>query len=619
MVSKKEKYLVSAQKFIERGQWDKALAEYAKVVLEDPKDARTWLKMAEVHAKRGANAEAAEIYMRTGDLYVEQGFAQKAVAVYKNVLKLSPAAVPAHLKVGALFNQLGLVSDAVQQFELAAAALQRLEKFTEASAALRQALDIQPDNVVLRVKLAESASQAGLIEEAVREFDKAADQLKAQGRADESLRVLERLIFLQPDNFTKARELAEAYIARGKPRLALSKLQACLNGDPRDPRILSLLARALEQLGQVPKAVSVLKELVHLCDDLGRTSERDAAVLRGLILDPTDSELLATSAQYKVRVAAGDAAIDVTPPPLARQGPAADTGARRGGSFDLSGVVVRSPLDAVLPSASGRVAAPVGIADSGKRDPFDSSQGVGGGVGSDVDRILAEADVFVKYGLLERAADHLMRVFDIEPEQREARERLIGVLQRLGRKEEAIWHTDILSQQGAAPAAPADADKSVPISVSLSPDEGLLPFEPLQISGPNRSLGVGSDEITIDDGDIDDPAAGMLTPPPSDGWSQDHVQEPIDVLSKDVMTEFDAEIRTGDVMTVIGTAQLEADGEADEDPASAFSDDIATITGDPEVVLAAFAAFDEEELSAELEAVSFFLDQSMLEEARALL
>ncbi len=37
-------------------------------------------------------------------------------------------------------------------------------------------------------------------------------------------------------------------------------------------------------------------------------------------------------------------------------------------------------------------------------------------------RILAEADVFVKYGLLERAADHLARVFELDVEQRDARE-----------------------------------------------------------------------------------------------------------------------------------------------------------------------------------------------------
>src|SRR5262249_46684988 len=146
---------------------------------------------------------------------------------------------------------------------------------------------------VARVKLAEAASQAGLTEEAARELGRAADQLKAEGRSDEYLRVTERLLFHQPENVTKVRELAEAYITRGNPRLALPKLQAWLKADPRDPRALSLLARALEQLGQVPKAVSVLKELARLCHELGRASERDAAVVRGVTLAPDDPELQA--------------------------------------------------------------------------------------------------------------------------------------------------------------------------------------------------------------------------------------------------------------------------------------------------------------------------------------
>jgi hypothetical protein len=51
VVGKKEKYLVAAQKFIERGQLDKALAEFSRVVEDDPKDTRTWLKMAELFAE----------------------------------------------------------------------------------------------------------------------------------------------------------------------------------------------------------------------------------------------------------------------------------------------------------------------------------------------------------------------------------------------------------------------------------------------------------------------------------------------------------------------------------------------------------------------------------------
>lgn len=624
MVGKKEKYLVAAQKFIERGQLDKALAEFSRVVEEDPKDTRTWLKMAELHAKRGANADATNIYLRTGELYTEQGFAQKAVAVYKNVLKLSPGTVAAHHKLGALFNQLGLLQDAVQQFELAAAALQRAQKPADAVAALRQASEIQPDNVVLRVKLAEAASQAGLTDEAVREFGRSADQLKAQGRVDESLRVVERLLFHQPDNLAKARELAEAYIAKGSPRLALPKLQACLNGDPRDPQTLSLLAKALEQLGQVSKAVSVLKELVRLCDELGHSSERDAAVLRGLTLDPNDHELRAASARYQIR---GDATARADATPLPR---AVDSG---GGSFDLSGAV-RMPTSG---SASGRVAETSGGVEA-------SGPGIGISLsgGPDIERIMAESEVFVKYGLLERAADHLGRVFDLDPDYRPAREKLITVLKRLGRTEDAARHAEIL----ARPVSP-------PASISLDDDGVSLDDEPgADLATPPPQLGADDDgsgetpppvslftdfDIEVRTGDVVieerefEISSGAIAhttlemPEEPSGPIDDRPLQNLDVdtAANQVTPPPEVPIRTAlPVQSARHTISLQGD---DEDPAQMFPDDSATIAGGAAFLSALTPTpapvvhDDAADLNEDLEQVSFFIEQSLTEEARALL
>ena len=67
--------------------------------------------------------------------------------------------------------------------------------------------------------------------------------------------------------------------------------------------------------------------------------------------------------------------------------------------------------------------------------------------GDDVARILAEADVFVKYGLAERAVDHLRKVFAIEPHHRGARERLATVLSQLGRRSEAAAELATLAGQ----------------------------------------------------------------------------------------------------------------------------------------------------------------------------
>jgi tetratricopeptide (TPR) repeat protein len=609
VVTKKDKTLAAAQKFLERGQLDKALAEFAKVVQEDPKDTRTWLKMAELHAKRGAADQATEIYLKTGELYTEQGFFQKAVAVYKNVLKLSPSYVQGHAKLAEVFKRLGLISDAVQQYELAAFAYQKTGRPAEALGSLRAIVELTPDNVVSRIKLAESASQSGATEEAIQEFARAADQLKLQGRHEEYTRVAERLLFHQPDNLGVARELAEAYIDKNNARLALAKLQVCLKAEPRAPENVSLLARAFEQL-DVPKAVSVLKELIEIHQQLGHTAERDVTIRRALGLDPKDPDLLDAARRYGINVGVG-----LTPPPIP------------GGSSMRPPIPVGSgvgrltpprPPPSPSPAASGFDLAP----SSGVRTPPPSV--------NDLARIIAESDVFVKYGLLDRAADHLRRAFDIQADYLPAREKLAAVLAQLGRRNEAAAELEYMAERLA------DVDRSQAFKLAeraraldptatralealeggqsrlkpggRSPGFGphtaitaaAVPAVPPRRPPPQRSGAVASVEagggLELDFGDdIAPPATGDQS---AEGFdSSDEVEE----LDLDVDGE---ESSDGD------TTGLDLVAPGDRAALGADSGSLSLEDGASQV---------SEEVAAELEQADFFLNQSMPDEALAIL
>ena len=289
MLTKKDKHLAAAQKYLERGQDQRALEEFARVVQEDPSDTRTWLKMAEIHVRRGALAEARDIYMRTAEIYIAQGFLPKAATVYKSVLKLMPALPHVRVQLGELYRRMGMVSDALGELEAAARELLQSGRSAEALPALRRIVELHPDNVVSRIRLAEAASKAGRTDEAVGALTQAADQLRREGRADEFLSVAERLLFHQPDNHALARELAASYIERKNPRLALAKLQRPLRAAPREPDNVALLAQALETLDP-RNAVSVWRELAEIHADAGREAARDAAVRAALALDPTNGE-----------------------------------------------------------------------------------------------------------------------------------------------------------------------------------------------------------------------------------------------------------------------------------------------------------------------------------------
>jgi tetratricopeptide (TPR) repeat protein len=492
VATNKEKALAAALKYLERGQPDRALAEFARVVQDEPGDTRTWLKMAEIYARRGQNEQARDIYLRTGELYAQQGALEKAVTVYKNALKLSPGLAQGHLRLGALLERLGQPAEALQQFGLAAAAFQKADQAALALPALRRIVALAPERVVARIQLAESASLAGITDEAIREFKRAADFLKAQGRADEYVRVAERLIFHEPDNFPVARELAAVYISRKNPRLALAKLQAAAKAAPRDPQNIQLVALALEQIDP-PKALSIWKELAELHDGAGRSGERDGALRAALALDAADEEARTLARQWGVRVAGVPASASYEVVPM--------------------GVVPSRP-----PPLPPRAAPPSVPASEPPRAEA-SSPSLTPSPAQDATRILSEAEVFVKYGLLERAADHLRRLVDLQPEHPQARGRLDSVLKQLGR----------------------------------APREAATPGD-------------------------DDPLADVLTPP------------------------------------LFGSTLSTLPRSVDAAPRPIGDDELTA-----RVSLEALVGDVTEELQAELEQVDFFVEQSMLEEARQML
>jgi len=506
VLTKKDKHLAAAQKFLERGHDHRALEEFARVVQEDPTDTRTWLRMAEIHVRHGALAEAREIYLRTAEIYTGQGFIPKAVTVYKSVLKLTPGLPHVRLALGEAYRRLGLVADALQELELAAAELQQSPRPADALPALRKMVELHPDNVVSRIRLAEAASQAGRTDEAVREFGQACDQLRLEGRADEFVRVAERLLFHRPDNFAVARDLAAAYIARKNPRLALAKLQAALKAGPRDPENVTLLAEAMAQLDP-HRAISVWRELAEIHAEAHREAARDAAVRAALALDPTDGETREMAAHWGVSPArpggqnrAG--APGATPggqlrpgspagPPGGPNRPGAPGWAEPSATHALGAAAARVRLPP--PKVAGGTVSSVVTSvqalppDFAPQDRSAVSSGMFSGVSrpgvsgltpmGDVARILSEAEVFVKYGLAERAIDHLRKIFALEPEHREARERLAAVLAQSGRRREAATELATLARQLRAandPGAAQLADRALALDPACAQAAELL-------------------------------------------------------------------------------------------------------------------------------------------------
>jgi tetratricopeptide (TPR) repeat protein len=108
----KEKTLKTAQEYILKGQIEKAIKEYQKIVKATPKDIRARLKLGDLYLRSGENDRATEEYLRVAELYEEEDLNSRAISSYKKVLSLNPKQIEAFHKIAELYLKEGLKGDA---------------------------------------------------------------------------------------------------------------------------------------------------------------------------------------------------------------------------------------------------------------------------------------------------------------------------------------------------------------------------------------------------------------------------------------------------------------------------------------------------------------------------
>src|SRR5438445_7624272 len=286
----KNKVIESATKLISKGSFDKAIKEYQRVLEVDPDDVRVLQKLAELYQKMNRKAEAADCFEKVAKTYSAQGFYLKAVALYKQVLKVIDR-VEVNVRLAELYQQLGLVGDATKEWQTVSAYYDKIGDTKQSLETLRKLVELDPDNVAARIRLGEQFARQDQLVEAVAELRRAAQYLQRNGRHEDYLKVAERISHLDQSDVGLAKELAESYLSRGDSKRALAKLQICFKANPRDLSTLQMLARAFQELGQVSKTVSVLKELARVHVDNVKIGDARKVYEQAEELAPDDAEV----------------------------------------------------------------------------------------------------------------------------------------------------------------------------------------------------------------------------------------------------------------------------------------------------------------------------------------
>lgn len=437
--SNKEKYVAQAQKLVEKGQYDRAIREYLKVIAEDASDIRTWIRIGDLYVKLGQKGEAVEHYRKVAQLYTQQSELEKAAAVYKQIIAISPTTLDAYMSLGLLYRSLSRPDQAIEMLEQAADLYARQGKTRESLAAEQALVDSRPDSVARRIRLAELYSKHDLIPDAVREFEMAAAKLHALGRSEEYARVAERLLHHAPEQLDVLKRLARFYLNQQDGQRALLRLQQGFRVSSKDPELLELLADAFVLLGNMDKSIAVLKELARLHAARGVAGLSIGVYQRVLQLSPDDPE----------------ARRALTQTPTAGPGPEPSTGRLSSlilseGSQDPAFAGVSPLALGAFSAMSGSIKTPGSSRMSMQFTPAAGTQMAGpANTEEDAARVVAEAESFLRFGLAKRALEHLQAALQRNADLKAVRERLVKLHESQREYKSAITELRILLGQAS--------------------------------------------------------------------------------------------------------------------------------------------------------------------------
>jgi tetratricopeptide (TPR) repeat protein len=505
----KRKILQSAQRFVQKGAFDKALKDYQTLLEADPKDVNLRLKVGDLYLRLNKNDDAVTAYLKVADRFMKDGFDAKAVALYKQITRIDQKRVDVYVPLAELYQRLGLTSDAMGALQTAADAHYREGNKPAALELLRKMATLDPSNTTSRLKVAELLRQEGMKDEALTEFEAVAAELERQGEVEGRVSVLQKVIELDANRLTAIEGLGRCYAALRKWSQAEELAQRLIAGGTScNVEGYEILAEACQGLRRDNELQEIYRSLVSALRERGeedRAREIAQRFTSGAM--PAEVSEAAVIDSEEMDAAIGGTGMNFGEAPIEEAAFITDSGLGIGDSRaareERDGMDGRKKATSSTPFAPPPLP-PIQRSAAPEIPVLDESEGAvlePEPPAADADQLLAEASVYLRYGKHERAIESLRGLLAREPDHRRALEKLGEACAAAEQPEQALE-----AFRRAAELAVVDGDTEVLAELRLKAGEiDPAAAEALGAKGGAPAGGAASDsdadefEIEIDD------------------------------------------------------------------------------------------------------------------------
>lgn len=276
---------------LNRGKPEGALKAYTEILKLEPKDRRVRQKVGELYLKLGRTADAEKHLKEVADGLAKEGNPRAAIPIYKQLLGIRKDDPALLLDLAECYYATDYINEARPLYEQVQKAYTDQQRPLDAAAAARRLAAIHAGEPMYQLKLAELLESGGNGAEAFRIYQGVVAEYRRRGRMEDMGRVAGQALRIRPDDLGLLLDAAAAWVEAGDHKRALQHLQTAFNADPKEPRTLDLLGRALEGVGQIEKAWKVLLELARVAADRAEIQQEVDALRRAVRLVPQDVDL----------------------------------------------------------------------------------------------------------------------------------------------------------------------------------------------------------------------------------------------------------------------------------------------------------------------------------------
>lgn len=248
------KHLDRARKHLEKNKLQEAIAEYHLALEASPNNSEAIQMLSDLYVRVGDLVQASTFYGLQFDRLAESGDVARTSAIFTRYLKSYPQPPARLARYAFLLQKQNKTADAIEYYSSAAQKFHDQNDLKSEFECLQRVAQLDQENPVRQVALAQLGEKLGNAETASRAFLRTAQLTQAAGQSVESLQYFANAHRLAPKDRSIALLFADARLHSGDAGGAVELLQPFAPPDPSDTAFLGLYGDALLETDQLDMA-----------------------------------------------------------------------------------------------------------------------------------------------------------------------------------------------------------------------------------------------------------------------------------------------------------------------------------------------------------------------------